>query len=247
MTRKTSIQPNKSNRNSKRKSESGNVFLFILIGIVLFAAIGFVMSRGFRSEGTSKLTEKQAELAAGEILDYVQRLQRAYDRLRRNGCSENDISFESAAKPGFAFVTPDSCKIFHPDGGNLDVFPDAEYLNTSRAYSSYQRYRVGGTFGVDNSGDVSRSELVFYIGMANADVCKAINKKLGTLNASGNSPAKSGSHVHPAFTGTFEDPPASWEFFSNGASDLANMKSGCFTYYDRDPDTELFFYTLLER
>ena len=238
-----STPPNKN----ARQSERGNVFLFILLGIVLFAALSFTMSRGFRSEGTSKVSQREAELAASEILDYTQKLQRAYDRLRRQGCSENDISFESSVKPAYAFTTTDNCKIFHPDGGNMDVFPDADYLNTSKVYIAYERYRVGGTFGVDNAGEDSRSELIFYMGMANSDICRAINKKLGTLDANGDNPSRGGSHIHPGFTGTFTDPPAGWQFISNGVPALQNKKSGCFTYYDRDPDTELFFYTILER
>ena len=71
--------------NNSRISERGNVFIFILLGLVLFAALSFTVARGFRSDTTSQMTDRQAELLATEIITYGQQMERTVNRLRRNG------------------------------------------------------------------------------------------------------------------------------------------------------------------
>ena len=65
---------NKARHAQNRKTEAGNVFLFILLGIVLFATLSYIMSRGFRTTGTDQISDRRAELAATEIMNFSQQL-----------------------------------------------------------------------------------------------------------------------------------------------------------------------------
>lgn len=178
-------------QNKKRRGEAGNIFLFILLGIVLFAAISFVMSRGFRSEGTSKVSARQAELIASEIIAHGQAIKRTVERLQRKGCSENEISFYSDKMDIEAFFKNNynhgtapidkSCHVFDPNGGGLtyvNEYPEADRItqytgSATKLYKSYMYIRRGQ--GVD-VGDINKAELSMIIDYVNKDVCEAYNK-----------------------------------------------------------------------
>lgn len=264
MTRKTSIQPNKSNRNSKRKSESGNVFLFILIGIVLFAAISFVMSRGFRSEGTSKLTDRQAELGATEVIEFAQRVARGVDRVRRKGCSENEISFQnhrglSKTRDGTPYdytnastPTDSSCEVFHENGGSVTpkligekyVAPAASVPANIMAPDSWivQSVRI---LGVGSDTGVAGSELAIKIGRLKKDVCMAINDRLGITNPSNAPPFDVQGCDSAIFQGTFAD---CTEPSGNDVTALQGKQGFCSKVYNSS-DEIYYWYThvLIER
>jgi len=164
-----------------RKNESGNVFMFILIGVALFAALGYSVAKGFRSDTSSTLTKKQVELAADDILTYAQKVSRTVDRLRRNGCSESEISFENPVVSGYAFTTRDKCKVFDTAGGGLT------WKDFDKVYDLSKNYHVSGTQnmvfhgenGLASIGDPSKNELIMYVPAIKEDVCFTLNKKLG--------------------------------------------------------------------
>lgn len=86
----------------KPNTQSGNVFIIILMGIVLFAVLSYTVARGRASETTDKLSAQKAALAAADIVNYAQRLERGVARLRQKSISENDISFESTQDVAYA-------------------------------------------------------------------------------------------------------------------------------------------------
>ena len=107
--------------NTIRNTQAGNVFVFILAGIFLFGALIFTFTRG-ASKGTTSLSKHQARVAAQEILNYAQTLELAVSRVRRNGCSENQISFENDVVAGYINANApvdNSCHIFKDNGGKM--------------------------------------------------------------------------------------------------------------------------------
>lgn len=171
-----------------RNLESGNVFIFILLGVVLFAALSFSIARGFRSNTTSMMSEREADLAATDILNYAQRIGRAVDRLRRKGVSESDISFDQSFVAGYNHTPaqPDNRKIFHPDGGNIKYLtPSNDWLDSSQsAAASYGTWYFTGQMRVVDVGKPSGQELTIAIPYVSEKICRIINKKLGfpTIN-----------------------------------------------------------------
>ena len=55
-------------KTNRKTGESGNAFLIVMLGIALFAALAFTVSRSMRSDNTSRLSQREAVLAAADIL-----------------------------------------------------------------------------------------------------------------------------------------------------------------------------------
>ena len=116
---------NKQQQPRAHKPEQGNVFFLVLAGIALFAALSFTVSRSSNTKSTTILTEKQASLAASEAMDFAQSTARGVSRLLTQGCSENQISFESPPFDGSSdYANSDapntlSCHVFSSAGGRV--------------------------------------------------------------------------------------------------------------------------------
>lgn len=234
MTQKISTQPNKK---PLRSNESGNVFLFILIGIVLFAAISFVMSRGFQSEGTSKMSQRQADLAAADIMNYAQRVQRGISQIRRQSISENDLSLEfdgnfintNCDAPGDDFF-PD-CQVFNPQGGRVsEVSPPAGSNNGTNWYFTGHTCiaDIGTGDGTCESDSISNEELLIVLRNLDQDVCTAINQR---LNITGIPADSGGGFSTTAFVGTFADDTELIVAGGPFESACYNNGSGVFHFY----------------
>lgn len=195
--------------NKARHNERGNVFIFILMGVVLFAALSFTVARGMRGDTANSMSDKQANLAASEILGEAQKVERSVNRIRNKGVSENDISFENSADyintacdtgadPSFP-----RCQIYNPQGGGLS------YKSPATKTTSNEWHFTGatciadigtGTTGCNSDNDTSNEELLMVLTDINETVCTQINKR---LNISG-IPADSGGGASTTkFTGTF--------------------------------------------
>jgi hypothetical protein len=83
------------NNNSNRNNESGNAFIIVMVGVVMFVALSFTVSKGMRSDNTNKLSVREIELAASDILNYASQMERAINRMRRNGISETELDFSN--------------------------------------------------------------------------------------------------------------------------------------------------------
>lgn len=190
----------------------------------MFAALSFTMSRGFRSEGTSKLSQRQAELAASEILNYAQSISRGVSRVRRKGCSESEISFNnhqglSQTTDGtpYDYTNPNapsdnSCEVFHPNGGAVKAklisrdfaVPTSSVPGGIMAPDSFvvQSVRV---VGVGTDTGAAGSELAIKIGRLKKEVCMRINDKLGITNPSDAPPHDVQGCDSDIYRGTFAD------------------------------------------
>lgn len=88
-------------RLNKTSSQSGNVLIYTLIGIVLFAAVMFSISKN--NDDSSGLALKgNAKLEAQQILDYSRKVESGVQKLLAKGCSESQISFENSLVTGYA-------------------------------------------------------------------------------------------------------------------------------------------------
>lgn len=109
--------------------ESGVAIWYILVAVVLFAALSFSFVQSVSNTQTS-LTREQAQIVANEILRYGKSIEQGIQRLITvNGCSENDISFYSDNWSSPAQYdnanSPEAsgdydCFIFHPEGAGIE-------------------------------------------------------------------------------------------------------------------------------
>lgn len=197
--------------NSEQKthaSQSGNVFILILIGIVLFAALSYSIARSMRTETTEKLSGQRAALAASDILNYAQRLERGVSRLRQKGISESDISFESAVDAAYAHApaVTASEEVFSPSGGAISYSSPPERANDGTEWLFTGETCIAdigtGATGCDTDTDPSNEELLVVLPNVAESVCTEINDR---LNISGIPADTGGGASTTKFTGTFAD------------------------------------------
>lgn len=209
----------------------------------MFAALSFTMSRGFRSEGTSKLSKRQAELAASEIMTYIQRIERGISHVRQKNISENDISMEfdgsfvntacdAGADPDFP-----TCQVFNPQGGRVSEQQPPQNSNDGTSWhftGSTCVPDIGNGDATCETDSASNEELLIVLRNVDQDVCAALNQK---LNITGIPTISAGSFSATAFTGSFAD---GTELNVTGGP----FKSAC---YDAGSSTYHFYSVLMER
>jgi hypothetical protein len=210
-------------------SERGNVFLFVLLGLILFAALAFVVSRGMRSETTTGISQRQAELAAVDILDYAQRLQRAVAKLSSRGVSENDIDFTNTVVAGYGHTpaTPLTSRIFEKTGGSVSWKEPEERANDGSHWmftgeTCIVDIGTGGT-GCETDAD-NNEELLAVLPNLKLSVCTEINKRLNIT------PMPSGGSTSTSqFTGSYGDD--STPTGTDGLSTACFVSGGNYTFY----------------
>lgn len=223
------------------KSQSGNVFILILAGVVLFGALMFTFSRS-ADKGTGNLTRQQARIFAQEILSYAKTVEGAVDRVRRNGCSENEISFANAIVAGYSNTDAPgdgSCDVFATTGGKIEYTPPQN--NTTTGTNNWQ---FNSTFQVTNVGNTCASascaDLSINLNNITGTVCQGINNLLEVGTAT---PPTDSDYDFTAFTGSFAAPTDIAD--EAGSAPLAGRQSGC--VYSTADDENIFYHVLLAR
>lgn len=192
--------------------ESGNVFWYIMVAIVLFAALSYAVSQSSRGS-ISAMTQEQARLAATEILDYASTLATATAQLRLRGYKDTALSYENSLTAGYdnASCPEDGCRIFLPEGGGVIYRPPApEWLDSSHsAQAGYGTWVFSGDTEVErigtDGGAAANKELIAFLPYVKKALCLEINNKTGVTNPSDNPPAEAdqiASYVS-LFTGTY--------------------------------------------
>lgn len=206
---------------------SGNVLVFILIAIFLMGALTMLF---VRSDGQSEDTGdyERSSIRASRLIDHSVKIKNAVDRLKIQGCSENEISLwqdtngdglETSADRYYNTAAPPdkSCHVYSTQGGGLTPFNLADF-------DSFHVQRVVDVGTSDND--------LFFIadkeyegaprGLGD-DTCAAINRMAGNGYDSANLP-RGGISVgayNNAFTGT--------EILGNTGTEtpMAGIKMGC--------------------
>ncbi len=171
----------KDNSNG-RSCEAGGIFFYILLGVVLFATLSYVMTRSMRGTSVDLMSERQAELLASDLITYAQDVAYAVDRVRRKGCSENDISFERAPFDGSdaAYVNTSSpgdfsCHVYHPDGGSAPYqSPPEKVFKNGVSEWFFGVNRVGNWPSTENWG-TAENDLTIILSGLSLQVCDAVN------------------------------------------------------------------------
>ena len=167
--RKTSGQDN-------RAEERGNALIYVLIAIVLFAALSFTMSRQTDTSEAGTMSEDRAELYASQLISYTSQAKSVVDQMLFTGAEINDLDFTLPGEAGFN-TAPTIYKVYHPDGGGLNPgnIPEAMQASTGSALSP------GWYMGRFNNVDWTPSaadDVILTAFQIDAVVCATINEKI---------------------------------------------------------------------
>ncbi len=229
-----------------RYKENGNVLFLILIAVALFAALSYAITQSSRS-GNGDISKEKAALIASQITQYGASIESAVLRMRMsNGCSDTDISFETALSAyDFTHTPPvaDACKIFHPSGGGISFQTPIDWFDTSS--SSYDPSEAAyvtwgnGEYNVQDIG-TDAPDLVFSLWGLKKSVCNELNKKLGIIYSGDDPPAET-VNANVDYQGTY--PATAVNVIGSTATALVGHSSGCFS----DPTGYVYYHVLIPR
>lgn len=169
-----------------KNSQSGNVLFYILLAVMLLAALAYAVAQGGRGSANNVSAEK-ARLFSTEILGYGDVVANAADQLGLRGYSDTQISFENNIVSGYANVncTEDVCKVFALDGGGVNYMkPNDEWLDTAQnGQPRYGELYIHNRSNVEDVG-TGNDDLILFVPYVKKEVCAAINKLLGIVPAS---------------------------------------------------------------
>lgn len=186
----------------KLPSQSGNAFMMVLIGVILFGALAFTFARSGR-QGISNVSAREADITAGDILSYARHIEQGISRMRVKGVSESDLDFlgAGAAYDNAGCAIP-KCEVFNPAGGQQAWQDPPGKANDGSAWAFTGNVNVAG-IGKDAADDAS-ADLVMFLPNVNPAVCVNINNKLGITNPADAPPSSTGGVDYSAkYTGTF--------------------------------------------
>ncbi|HEY8190140.1 MAG TPA: hypothetical protein VIF12_05605 [Micavibrio sp.] len=208
-----------------RQNESGNVMFYILIAIVLLAALSYAISQGGRTSAQN-LTGDRERLLATEIVDYADTVKKAVQMLRLRGSQFSDLSFASDDLAGYG--VPDTApvhEIFNTAGGAVIYkAPDnaALALPSDWIFTATNEVENIGT----TSGAADNADLLMILQPLTKNVCVSLNDRLGVTNPAGDPPADADVDTTVPFTGS----PGFAQTIGNeaGSAALAGHNAGCF-------------------
>ena len=215
--------------------------MWILIMVALLGMLAYAMSDGTQT-GVRNLTEQQVSMAVSEVLDYSSAIRRVVQELRISGCRDDQLDFANTVyKHGITGLdlnpvggnanapTDGSCGIFHPNGGGLtpivfDSFP-SETPPSVTVLNGQATMTSRDIVGIGEDGVLDRTFVTVGMG---AEICKAINDRLGIANPGGSPPEET------------NDTPLGDE-----ATEIAGKTAFCFFRNDAKP-RHVFHQLLIE-
>jgi len=166
----------KGKQKVNKNSQNGNVLVYVLIAIVLFAALGFTLSRQTQNSNTKDIDAAKAELYAMEILTYSTQAKLAIDQMIFTGSRVNELDFTLPSEEGF-LTEPYINKVYHPEGGGLSPanipIKATKEISKSPAYGWYL-----GRFNNIEWTKNDRNDVLLTAHQISKIVCETINKKI---------------------------------------------------------------------
>jgi hypothetical protein len=213
-------------------NEAGGAIIWVFVMIGLFGALSFAVNQGSRG-GAASLSEKQAELAASEILDYARNIKNAVRMLQINGCDDTEVSFDQAFVSGYSnpnSPTDESCHVFSNNGGGLRYqSPNNDWLDTNfnipANAGNYGVWWFSSSAQIDGVG-TSEAELKVSLNFLKENICLKLNDTLSISNPSGSVPLDESDDGIGKFTGTYGAPVAD-NIGDDGGHDLSGKLAFC--------------------
>lgn len=217
-----------------KNSQSGNVLFYILLAVMLLAALAYAVAQGGRSSINSVSAER-ARLFATEILGYGDVVANATGQSKLRGYTDSEISFENSVVTGYANAScsEGECKIFALNGGGVNYMkPNDEWLDTAQSgQSRYGELYVHSRSNVEDVG-TGNDDLILFIPYLKKEICVAINKLLGIVPASRDVPRETNGPfaVNIKFDGTYvqaADSKVSGDGTTGQTQILYGKQAGC--------------------
>lgn len=213
------------------RSESGNILIYILLGIVLIGLLTVALRQG--GDPGKDLDGERMTITASQVQDYASLLQGGVNSLIERGVSEADLRFahpKNISGYGTITTTPTN-QVFHPDGANVAFkLPPANVNDGSR-------WEVIGNLAIPHVGS-DRPELVAILPNVTQQFCTTINRQLGVTIEN---PIACTFLPATQFMGTYPTSPVT---YADTVFSKSPVLQGCAECGD---GSRYYFYVLLSR
>ncbi|MCF8496679.1 MAG: hypothetical protein K9G62_08460 [Alphaproteobacteria bacterium] len=234
---------------SSRNNEHGNVLFYILIAVILLAALSYAVSQSSRGN-LGAVSDERAKLLASEIMEYGNVMANAVAQLRLRGVKESALCFDSPSWGGadydHAGCADSINKIFDIAGAGMTwTQPPADSMDSAAVpdnlwhiYSDNEVDLIGTT-----CGDASCADLILVVDELSAAVCTRINDLLGIANPLGLAPTDSDMGTQ-RYTGAFGYTETIGD--EAGGAPFQGQSSACF-HKTTAPEKYVYYKVLLAR
>lgn len=158
-------------------NQKGNVFVYILIAVGLFAALMFAISKSAsQNEAVGELADGESKIVAGEIIAYAASATNALSQMQQTGATISMIDFMLPSDADFDDA-PTIYKLFHPDGGGLNY----KHLPAKASADDKTGLAAGYYIGRFNNVEwtpTTAHDVVFTAYEIKKDVCTELNRKV---------------------------------------------------------------------
>lgn len=183
--------------------ESGNVLVYILLAIVLIAALSYTVSQTGRNGSVSSVSDGQASTMATEILTYANHVKTAAAKLKLRGCTDTQLNFDNSVVAGYTNAgapADQSCDLFAQGGGTLTWVTPPTGMNDATPWFYTGAAVVHNDHGVYSTNVSDNADLVMFLFGLPQNICTKINEKLGVDGI----PVDDGAYgTTTKFTGTY--------------------------------------------
>jgi len=154
-----------------KSTESGNIFLYVLIAIVLFASLTFVLSRGQGGNNKTVLDQATLQTTMQRLTNYVGDVSQAWVQMKDTGSDLDELDLTLPTAGGFN-TAPTIHKLFHPDGGGVlyNDMNDELFRANATAPVGWKFVIVDADFSPTSSTDL----LMTYVNISEK-LCAKIN------------------------------------------------------------------------
>jgi hypothetical protein len=175
-------------KRSSNNSQNGNVLFYILIAVVLLAALSFAVMQSGRGN-ISAVTEEKARMLATEIIEFSNTMANATAQLRLRGVRDTELCFDHTGW-GVANYPNPSCsdpatKIFDLKGGGV-TWTNASALAMDVTATPDNLWHIYGNNAVEDIGTTCNSDscadLILVTDELRQDICIQINQLLKVDN-----------------------------------------------------------------
>lgn len=176
----------------RRKTESGNGLVYVLIAIALFAALSFTLGRQTDTSETGSLDDERAGLYATQLISYAAQAKSAVDQMLFVGASAIDDLDFTAPTDGTFDTAPLIHKVYHPQGGGLVPGRLPEQVISQVSTTPRAGWYLGRFNNVEWTA-TSSEDVILVAYQIDEQVCELINERIN------------GSTVIPSITGNIRD------------------------------------------
>ncbi|PCJ97039.1 MAG: hypothetical protein COA45_10490 [Zetaproteobacteria bacterium] len=174
-----------------RYTEKGNALVYVLIAIVLFAALSFTLSRNMSGSNTKEIDNARAALYAVELIGYSAQVKSIIDQMSFTGTKTNNLNFTKPGEAGFN-TAPHIHKIFHPEGGGLTPTNLPNRIIKEISTNPKANWYLGNFNHVEWTKSTA-TDIILTAHQITRPVCQALNKEI------------TGDTVIPALSGNLSD------------------------------------------